>query len=366
MRQVGQSNEDPLPTCGRMASCEPYRGQQSARIGFVMAAHVASLSLAARFCILGVGSTLMLSLLVTETYGNAVHGTSLPQETILTARLAYASDYFSFVGEDQQGHVAFALDNNRGRDGEQFQAEHFLVLHEEGKGWIEVVGNGAYDNLERALLQIPDSSYFQFQGTPRGGMTIRSAKNNLTLRIQPIVKRELRVGEHSEFWMGSAPAIMEWAGRRLSGRIIYEYLLVLNFNRLSRTYVGLWKEFQGFYISIANQGDFYLHSQQSDRLAPLVGELVGFAVFKGHADTLHDMNLEVLNRRYTLGLYRWPTEWKVRWGGANSPGSMRVVLSDRKVLSNWVIGGFAMGIIKGEMVYNGRRWPFYGLVELLM
>ena len=29
--------------------------------------------------------------------------------------LIYVSDYFLFVGEDDQGHVAFALDNNRGR-----------------------------------------------------------------------------------------------------------------------------------------------------------------------------------------------------------------------------------------------------------
>src|SRR3989454_1248443 len=48
-----------------------------------------------------------------------------------TSTLIYVSDYFSFVGADQEGRVAFALDNNRGRDGEAFQAEHFVVLHDE-------------------------------------------------------------------------------------------------------------------------------------------------------------------------------------------------------------------------------------------
>src|SRR3989441_9773047 len=48
-----------------------------------------------------------------------------------TSTLIYVSDYFSFVGADQHGRVAFALDNNRGRDGEAFQAEHFVVLHDE-------------------------------------------------------------------------------------------------------------------------------------------------------------------------------------------------------------------------------------------
>jgi len=42
--------------------------------------------------------------------------------------LAYYSDYFSFVGEDAQGKVAFALDNNRGQDGEQFQAATCICI----------------------------------------------------------------------------------------------------------------------------------------------------------------------------------------------------------------------------------------------
>ncbi len=54
---------------------------------------------------------------------------SLPESPLL-----YVSDCFSFVGEDVTGHVAFALDNNRGRDGKSWQAEHFVVLHDEGEG----------------------------------------------------------------------------------------------------------------------------------------------------------------------------------------------------------------------------------------
>ena len=60
---------------------------------------------------------------------------SLPEEPSLPdSSLLYVSDYFSFVGEDADGRVTFALDNNRGRDGESWQAEHFVVLHDEGEG----------------------------------------------------------------------------------------------------------------------------------------------------------------------------------------------------------------------------------------
>jgi len=66
-----------------------------------------------------------------------------------SSTLIYVSDYFSFVGADQHGRVAFALDNNRGRDGEAFQAEHFVVLHDEHEGWTDIAGNGPYDNLTK-------------------------------------------------------------------------------------------------------------------------------------------------------------------------------------------------------------------------
>ncbi len=280
--------------------------------------------------------------------------------------LAYASDYFSFVGTDERGRVAFALDNNRGRDGDEWQAEHFVVLHEEGEGWIEVEGNGVYDNAKQELIAIPDSEFFQFRGTALTGLTIMSQPNHLTLRIDPVPVRVARTEDEARFWMGSAPAVMEWGDRTVKGRVIYEYLFMPNFNRLTRTYFGLWKEFHGFYVSVEHTGDLYLHSQQSDRLAPLIGKLIGFAVFNGREDRMDNVRLSVLDRSFALGFYRWPSEWQIEWMGKEGPGSVRFTLSDRKVLANWIIGGFAMGIVQGDIAYGGRTWPFYGLAELLM
>jgi len=65
--------------------------------------------------------------------------------------LAYASDYLSFVGRDDRGPVAFAIDTNRGRDGESWQAEHFLVLYDGATCRREVPGGGAYPNPDRVL-----------------------------------------------------------------------------------------------------------------------------------------------------------------------------------------------------------------------
>lgn len=78
------------------------------------------------------------------------------------ARVAYASDYLSFTGQDEQGRVAFAIDTNRGRDGDAFQAEHlYAVLHDEHRGWVDVAGTGRYPNPLGALLELPDSDAFR-------------------------------------------------------------------------------------------------------------------------------------------------------------------------------------------------------------
>ena len=122
--------------------------------------------------------------------------------------LVYVSDYFSFIGEDDSGRVVFALDNNRGRDGDAWQAEHFVALHDEQQGWTELAGNGEYDNLGKQVLVIPDSPFFQFQGTPATGITIISLPNDLTLRVDPIPERLSREQDEGRYWMGA------WHGER--------------------------------------------------------------------------------------------------------------------------------------------------------
>ena len=288
------------------------------------------------------------------------------ENEIAASNLIYVSDYFSFVGKDEQGHVAFALDNNRGRDDETWQAEHFVVLHDERKGWIKVTGNGAYENRKKELLSIPDSSIFQFQGSAQSGIIITSLPNNLTLFIEPIPERLSRTHNGAHYRMGSAPAKLEWAERTLNGRVIYEYLLIPDFNRLTRSYWRLWNEYQGFYLSIEGRGDVYLHSQQSEMIAPLVGEKVGFLVLGEATERFEEVELNTVTRTLALGFYRWPTKWDIRWMETNGFGTIQIELSQFNRIANWVIGGFAMGIVQGEVNYEGQAHLVYGLAELIM
>lgn len=287
-------------------------------------------------------------------------------EDLPASSLIYVSDYFSFVGEDDQGHVAFALDNNRGRDGDAYQAEHFLVLHDERHGWVKLAGNGLFQNLKRELRTIPDSSFFRFQGTPRTGLTITSDVNHLTLRIDPIPERTTNRHNGATTWMGSARAVLVWNGRTIPGRVIYEYLMMPEFNRLTRTYWGMWKEFQGLYLLADHSNDIYVHSQLSERIAPLVGKLLGFIAIDEKTETMKNLKVEVLEYDLALGFYRYPTAWRITWIGSKGPLTLLLSVFDRKDIANWIIGGFSMGILRGELDDGGTKSTIYGLAELIM
>jgi hypothetical protein len=298
----------------------------------------------------------------------AAHPSSTDQtlDAIPTSSLIYVSDYVSFIGQDSQGKVAFALDNSRGRDGETYQAQHFLVLHDEKTGWARLYGNSRYDNAGKELKAIPDSPFFQFRGAPRTGMTIVGESNRLMLNIEPIPLRTSRRHDGAAVWMGSAPAVLTWQGRTISGRVIYEYLMMPDFNRLTRTYWDLWKEYQGFYLKIGSDGDVYLHRQLSERLAPLMGLLDGFTAFDGATGSMKDLKVEVLDRELARGFYRWPTAWRITWTGPQGPATLNLKQVTRTSIWNFAIGGFSMAVVRGELSLAGKQQEVYGLVELIM
>ncbi len=296
----------------------------------------------------------------------ATQAVDAPTDPMTTSSLVYVSDYFSFVGSDGLGRVAFALDNNRGRDGAKYQAEHLVLLHDERTGWIDLLGNGAYPNTGRELARIPDSPHFHFDGTPEAGLTVTSMKNNLVLKVGRLSRHTQARHNGGETWMGSAPAELNWRGRTIQGRVIYEYVLMPNFNRLTRTYWGMWKQYQGLYLTALPAGDVYLHSHQSDQLAPLIAKVTGFTVVGEVPELMQDLTIEVLDEDFAPGFFRWPKQWRISWSGGGGAATMTLSLSFRKTLKNWLLGGFSMGIVTGEYSQAGQTIPIYGLAELIM
>ena len=308
---------------------------------------------------------------------DTIHPAVLPHNEIIThtrklvegTALVYVSDYFSFVGSDAQGHVAFALDNNRGRDGENYQAEHFLVLHDEKQGWIDIKGKGFYDNSQKQLYEIPDSPFFQFTGNAQSGFQIKGKQDSLRLETQPLVARETHGNDKCLFSMGSAAAVLYWRARVIPGRVIYEYLVMKNANRLSRR-INLsmlfgGADFQGLYLRGRENDDLYFHGSHSEFIQPLIGPILGFSVLRGQQDPTAEMQIEVTSQTMAFGFFRWPTAWKVSWRGEKGPAVMVVKERERKSIVNWVFGGFAMSIVSGQLHYDGKQIDVYGFGEII-
>lgn len=301
---------------------------------------------------------------LTQADGTSVANSSLSD--IPASSLLYVSDYFSFAGQDSQGNVTFAIDNSRGRDGEAYQAQHFLVLHDEKAGWVRLDGNSRYENAGKELKTIPDSPSFQFQGSPNMGMRIVGESNRLALKIDPISQRTSRVDHGAVLWMGSASAVLTWRDRVIPGRVVYEHLMMPDFNRLTRTYWDLWSGYQGFYLKIGTDGDVYVHRQHSERLTPLMGVLDGWTAFGGVTGSMKDLNIEVIDHGLARGFFRWPTAWRVTWTGPQGVAVLTLKQVSRTGIWSWAIGGFSMAVVEGELEYGGKKRSVSGLVELII
>lgn len=284
--------------------------------------------------------------------------------------LAYYSDYFSFIGRDAIGYVAFALDNNRGKDGQDYQAEHFGVMYDEKAGWVPLTGTGDYDNTQGLLDRIPDSPEFKFKGTPEAGITIRSPANVLALKIDPMATRLSESKENRLQRWGSAKAVLTWKGRAIPGRVIYEYLVVNAWNRLSRSYAGTWDNFQGFYL-ILDRGapdqweDLYLRSEGRGESRRTRGFITG----DGWQGVIHSPSFKADRKAFNFGFFRWPQHWEIqvnlRDGNDAMSGRLDLRQVSRKNQGNWIIGGFAMSVVEGTWVRNGETISVLGWAELI-
>lgn len=280
-------------------------------------------------------------------------------------RYEYASDFVSFVGRDEQGRVAFALDTNRGRDGETFQAEHFAVLYDERRGWIELAGNGEFANPERKLAEIASSKSYAYSGTPTAGLVIESKANELRLAVEPIARHSHRERKGATFDTGSAAAKLEWKGRTLQGRAIYEGCTLPDRNLIADPDADFFGDgWHGLYAQIDGVGDLRLHSADGD-VAKLVLPYQGFLVLDGEARATKKLAFEAVDWEQGGGFFRWPNGWNANWKDHDTNAEVSLRLADRNVVASWVVGGFAVAIAKGELTLGGKKHEVWGLAQII-
>lgn len=292
----------------------------------------------------------------------------LTRPALAAGPLQYWSDYISFVGDDAQGQVYFALDTNRGRDGEDYQADHFVEAYAEGEGFLKLHGLGRYDNDGRKLEEIPSSYYFRFAGTPASGLTVKSPLNDIELEIDPLPRTLLLEPLDGFFWVGAAAARMTWGERTLQGRVLYEALFFDNWNRFTRRYEGLWDNFNGLYLRTDGNRDFYMHSHDSDTMAMRTGKLAGLATWDAPAP-ITDIGFKVTDSEPASdGDFRWPTAWQVDFSHGGAAYRLDARSTAKDPLWSQESGGFMMAVVEGEIraLDGSQRMAVSGWGELLI
>lgn len=282
------------------------------------------------------------------------------------ADLAYVSDYFSFVGADEQGHLAFALYTNRGRDHAAHQAEHlYAVLHDEREGWQPLSGTGRYPNPDGQLLVSPNSPAFTFSGDPDSSTAIVSKPNRLTLAVGPLAERLVRYDQDGLYVIRSGAATLDWRGRTARGRVIHEYLVTRGFNLISRPALTSLAGLQFLYLHADGNDDLYLQLLKAERSLAGIEPLLGFHVTNGRGSELAGLHLHTSSHDFGRGFYRWPTRWTADWQTAEGPATLRLTTRTRTPIRNWLIAAFGMTVTSGELTIATRRTPVYGFAELL-
>jgi hypothetical protein len=283
--------------------------------------------------------------------------------------LHYVSDYISFVGEDESGkRFYFALDTNRGRDGDTFQANHFLVAFDERTGFSRLKGNGVFDNHKGQTRRIPPSPHFIFAGTPETGLKMTSPTNATTLDIAPLQRTLLREPETGVFWVGGADATLVTHGRSYRGRVIFEGLFWDNWNRFTRKYPNQWNDFHGIYLKTDGGRDFYVHKHLSEAAARRSGKLVGMATWDTPG-TIANIDFKVAKAiRSSKGGFDWPLDWDIGFDHAARRFRLRLTTRQKHIIWNWEKSGFAMSILDGEIRAEdgSARFAVTGWGELLI
>ena len=280
------------------------------------------------------------------------------------------SSYYSFIGEDEYGRIAFALDNNRRLTDGKYQADHSTFYYDTKTGFEEIPGYGTYTPKEQLLRSIPDSEYFTFK-SENGVTTITSGTTDLELQFGQVSKVFDTATERNLMTYGLTDAQLKRGDRVLKGRVIHEQFAIseFRFNFLNWTLLSNFltnTRFHGLYLMTEDGEDIYLRATNFRADWVDTPEAFGFYGDGEHSVLLKNVKIRVLKQKQGPGLFRLPTKWGASWGPDNS-ASLEITEVSNDVISNWFVGGFAMAYVEGNVTLpNGDTKSVSGFAELIL
>jgi hypothetical protein len=301
----------------------------------------------------------------------------LPRDT--SQRFEYLSDFFVFVGREQGAEpnmgkgLVLAFDANRGRDRAKFDAEHFAVLWVEDRGWVELDVTGTFAGAEEHFVRtfaapLPSTDRATLTGTGASGLALELPKVALRLTAEPTVVEADQRHARDGFVTGSSAGMLTLGDRTFVGVVHHEFTYLAGINPLAKTYTDLFGDgFHSVYALVGEDGALRQH-RSGGRLEPLIGEHSGYYVAPGA--TRGEGRLEGLSlstsKKSLGGLFRWPGRYETKSKLGDRALSLRVDLKDRESLINYVFGGVAIAIAKGELTEGGVKRPVLGFSLIVL
>jgi hypothetical protein len=111
--------------------------------------------------------------------------------------------------------------------------------------------------------------------------------------------------------------------------------------------------------------DLYLRSQNREG-----GRRTrGFVAGDDWHGAIHSPLFIADKKAFNFGFFRWPQRWriqvKLKDQEESAPAQLNLHQESRKNLGNWIVGGFAMSVVEGELIRNGEAIPVLGWAELI-
>ena len=274
------------------------------------------------------------------------------------------SDYFSFHGEGQTGKVYFAIDNNRHNKKGTVKASNFLYFNIDGE-WVKLKGHKNYKGKSGDLRKCVNSEDFTFVYEGDELSSIVSITNDLRIDFEKELRHTADYGvEEILFDMYATSAILTYKGRSFKGNIISERLRVKeDLKTLGNITNVVFKGFKydGFYLHAPDFGDVYIHLISPEETINICTDNVYNLNTKSGAK---DLNLSTADYRVTkskrVGFKKLPLEIEVDLGESK----LSLTTSHFKKYRNLLFFAFGMGVVEGDLLYEGKTYPVYGLSEL--
>ena len=292
-------------------------------------------------------------------------GPSAPASTFAAANdeaFEYVSDFFCFVGGDETGRVAFAFDVNRGRDGDDYEAQTFSMLWVEGSGWRDVGGMQDFEDARDRFFELPSSEVWSVTGLTSEGVVIASEEHGLSLQVDPIRTHTKNRRGLAAFTAGSAAGTLTLGERVVTGRVSHEYCFLSDMNPLAKRYTDLFGDgFDGIYAVIGSPSegaDLRFH-ESGGRLMPLIRERDGFIGEEGAVVRIEGADFDVTGGSIG-GFFRWPARYRANWGAGDGRRSFDLDVDERETVANFVFIGVAAAIVEGTYVEGGVEQPVFG------